>query len=279
MYQDNSQAGRRKTSFTQKIREVIRLRGSKIAVEFSAHWIEVALVISFLGSFNKNRLRAWESELTVDSVNAVPVSQVMNTSLLNPAEAPKDKANWGNTYSNLIYTEGDFATDDKARARAIKRLKQKQYIEKYVTIAQQEMESHGIPASITLAQGLLESNVGESKLATMNNNHFGLKCFSKTCKRGHCSNFEDDSHKDFFRKFQSPEESFAAHSKLLQKPRYKSLFDLVVTDFEGWAHGLKKAGYATDPKYGYKLINLIKDLQLHQYDAKEENAAAEGDVQ
>ncbi len=235
--------------------------------EFLIHWIEVALIIAFIGSAHKNQVR-FSNFIPLAVTEELPkAGKPMNTSLLGKNEKNNgDEANWGNTYSNLIYTEGDFATNDRARAKAIKRLKQKQYIEKYLEVAQVEMKKHGIPASITLAQGLLESNVGESKLALKNNNHFGLKCFSKTCKRGHCSNFEDDSHKDFFRKFDSPEASFAAHSKLLEKPRYRFLFDLEVSDYKNWAHGLKKAGYATDPKYGYKLINLIRDLNLDQYD-------------
>jgi flagellum-specific peptidoglycan hydrolase FlgJ len=129
------------------------------------------------------------------------------------------------------------------------------------------MEKYGIPASITLAQGLLESNVGESKLATRNKNHFGIKCFSRSCKKGHCSNFTDDSHKDFFRIYKSSWESYRSHSLLLKRSdRYRRLFQLNRKDYRGWAHGLTKAGYATDKRYGAKLINLIESLALHQYD-------------
>ena len=244
--------------------------------ELLTHWIEVALLISFIGSAHKNQVRFFSFPQVKKLAAEQAMSEPMNTSLLAESEEkPKDDGNWGNTYSNLVYTEGDFATDDKARAKAIKRAKQKRYIEQFMEIAQHEMQVHGIPASITLAQGLLESNVGESKLAVRNNNHFGLKCFSKTCKRGHCSNFEDDSHKDFFRKFKSAKESYDAHSKLLQKPRYRALFDLERTDYVNWAHGLKKAGYATDPKYGYKLINLIKDLDLTRFDTPKKEEAAD----
>lgn len=147
-----------------------------------------------------------------------------------------------------------------------KRRRQQAYVKKYAALAIKEMHTHHVPASITLAQGLLESNIGQSKLAKQNNNHFGIKCFSKKCRKGHCSNFNDDHHKDFFRKFVDVEESFAAHSKLLQKERYGKLFKLDITDYEGWAHGLKKAGYATDPKYGFKLIRIIENLDLYQYD-------------
>ena len=132
--------------------------------------------------------------------------------------------------------------------------------------AEHEMERHGIPVSITLAQGLLESNIGQSRLALENNNHFGIKCFSKSCKKGHCTNFNDDHHKDFFRKFSSVEESYAAHSKVLEKDRYRSLFRLKSNDYKGWARGLRKAGYATDPRYADKLIRIIEDLELYQFD-------------
>ena len=140
------------------------------------------------------------------------------------------------------------------------------YVKNYQDIALREMATHGIPASITLAQALLESGVGKSTLATRNNNHFGLKCFSKKCSKGHCSNHSDDHHKDFFRIFDRPEESYLAHSKLLQNDRYRQLFKLAPTDYKGWARGLSKAGYATDPSYATKLISLIEGLELHRLD-------------
>jgi len=133
-------------------------------------------------------------------------------------------------------------------------------------VALAEMETHGIPASITLAQGLLESGTGRSTLARKNHNHFGIKCFSKKCRKGHCSNHSDDHHKDFFRIFENPEESFRAHSRVLLKDRYKPLFRLRITDYKGWSHGLRKAGYATDPRYGDKLVRMIEDLELWRYD-------------
>ena len=147
-----------------------------------------------------------------------------------------------------------------------KQLKQLAYVDKYKLVALAEMETHGIPASITLAQGLLESGTGRSTLARKNNNHFGIKCFSKKCRKGHCSNHSDDHHKDFFRAFESPEESFRAHSKVLMKKRYEPLFALRITDYKGWSHGLRKAGYATDPRYGDKLVRMIEELELWRYD-------------
>jgi flagellum-specific peptidoglycan hydrolase FlgJ len=147
-----------------------------------------------------------------------------------------------------------------------KRRKQKAYVKTYRQLAEKEKQVHKIPVSITLAQGLLESNIGESRLATENNNHFGIKCFSKSCRKGHCTNFNDDHHKDFFRKFASVAESYNEHSKVLQKERYSKLYRLSETDYKGWARGLKSAGYATDPRYADKLIRIIEDLELYQYD-------------
>lgn len=165
---------------------------------------------------------------------------------------------WGNTYSNMTYhKEGQKAT--------IKRQKQEEYIKRFKDVARSEMRKYGIPASITLAQGLIESNAGESRLSKENNNHFGLKCFSKSCKKGHCSNFTDDSHKDFFRKFSTSWDSFRAHSLLLTGKRYKALFNHG-NNYEKWAYGLKKAGYATDSRYAEKLIHIIEELKLQQYD-------------
>ena len=138
------------------------------------------------------------------------------------------------------------------------------YIRRHERIAKAEEKKFGVPASITLAQGLLESDAGGSRLARNNNNHFGIKCFSKTCAKGHCVNYTDDTHKDFFRNYESAWGSFRGHSLLLQKSRYKSLYQLKKTDYKGWSHGLRKAGYATDKRYGDKLIKIIEALDLHK---------------
>lgn len=141
------------------------------------------------------------------------------------------------------------------------------YTEKYAAAAVAEAKAFGIPASITLAQGLLESGVGGSRLALSSRNHFGIKCFSRTCRKGHCVNFTDDTHKDFFVKYSSVWESYRAHSRLLKSnARYHGLFRLAPTDFEAWAKGLSKQGYATDPRYAQKIIAIIKTLKLDRYD-------------
>ena len=128
------------------------------------------------------------------------------------------------------------------------------------------MKTHGIPASITLAQGCLESANGNSDLAVRANNHFGIKCHNDWkgptyYKKG------DDPGKSCYRKYRSASESFKDHSDFLRYgQRYAFLFDLQITDYKGWSHGLKKAGYATDPKYAQKLIKIIEDYQLYRFD-------------
>ena len=139
------------------------------------------------------------------------------------------------------------------------------YIEKYHKIAIAEMEKFGIPASIGLAQGLVESRAGLSKLARNNNNHFGMKCFSKKCPKGHCSNMTDDHHKDFFRKYKSGWESWRAHSQLLAGGHYSRL-KKYGRDYQQWAYGLKALGYATDRTYAEKLIGMIEKYDLDRFD-------------
>lgn len=143
------------------------------------------------------------------------------------------------------------------------------YIEKYSALAVKEMERTGIPASITLAQGMLESAAGQSVLATKGNNHFGIKCHNdwtgKTLRQ------DDDARNECFRVYPSVEHSFRDHSDFLRgRDRYKDLFELEITDYKGWARGLKKAGYATDPSYASKLIELIEDYNLHRFDRLDE---------
>jgi flagellum-specific peptidoglycan hydrolase FlgJ len=139
------------------------------------------------------------------------------------------------------------------------------YIHRFQDIAIAEMKKYHIPASIILAQGILETRAGHSQLALKNNNHFGIKCFSKTCKKGHCSNFTDDSHKDFFVIYKTAWESYRAHSILLVSPKYKHL-QVYEKDYKKWATGLQTAGYATAKNYAQSLIQLIEQYNLHKYD-------------
>lgn len=139
------------------------------------------------------------------------------------------------------------------------------YIEKYKDVAMREMQEYKIPASITLAQGLLESGNGNSELAKKSNNHFGIKCHKDW--KGKRTYHDDDAKGECFRVYKTPEESYRDHSKFLANgQRYAFLFDLKITDYKGWAKGLKKAGYATLPVYANVLIKLIEDYNLTQYD-------------
>lgn len=140
-----------------------------------------------------------------------------------------------------------------------------QYIDRYKAIAIEEMRKYGIPASITLAQGLLESGAGQSDLSQKGNNHFGIKCHGWT---GRTISHDDDRNGECFRAYDSPQQSFEDHSLFLaRRERYQRLFSLSPTDYKGWANGLKACGYATNPRYAQNLINIIETYELHQYDA------------
>ncbi len=142
---------------------------------------------------------------------------------------------------------------------------QERYIQKWAPTAVREMYRSGVPASITLAQGILESRYGLSPLASEGNNHFGIKCHKDW--KGKTMHYDDDAKGECFRVYDSADESFQDHSDFLRyRDRYKSLFDLKTTDYKGWAYGLKKAGYATDPHYPAKLIKYIEDYRLYEYD-------------
>ncbi len=141
------------------------------------------------------------------------------------------------------------------------------YIERFREIAIKEMNSYGIPASITLAQGLLESGNGNSSLARDANNHFGIKCTPEW--KGKTILKDDDQKDDCFRVYTSPEESFRDHSEFLKRKRYAPLFELSKNDYRGWAEGLKEAGYATNPRYAELLITLVDRYDLSKYDRKE----------
>lgn len=138
------------------------------------------------------------------------------------------------------------------------------YIDTYKDVAIQEMLRYKIPASITLAQGLLESAAGSSELATKANNHFGIKCHGW---QGRTAYHDDDAKQECFRAYDNAIDSYEDHSKfLVGKQRYEKLFQLAMTDYKGWAHGLKSAGYATSPTYAYHLIEIIEAYQLYQFD-------------
>lgn len=141
---------------------------------------------------------------------------------------------------------------------------EQRYIDLYSQMAIEEMHRSGVPASITLAQGMIESNYGRSILATNANNHFGIKCHDWV---GESIRMDDDEADECFRKYDSVAQSFYDHSEfLMTRPRYSFLFDLKRTDYEGWAKGLKQAGYATNPQYANMLIAKIEELGLYKFD-------------
>ena len=141
------------------------------------------------------------------------------------------------------------------------------YIQKFSTVAQKEMKAYGIPASITLAQGILESGMGYGRLATEGNNHFGIKCHKEW--KGKTIYHDDDQKGECFRVYKNPISSYRDHSIFLaSRDRYAFLFSLKRTHYKAWAKGLKKAGYATDPKYPEKLISLIERFDLTRFDTK-----------
>ncbi len=152
------------------------------------------------------------------------------------------------------------------------RITKEQYIEQYKQLAIDDMEVYGIPASIKMAQALLESDAGNSRLARQGNNHFGIKC--KKNWTGETIHHDDDAPQECFRKYESAEQSFHDHSEFLNNSaRYESLFDLDIYDYKGWAHGLKAAGYATNPKYPELLIKIIEDNKLYLLDKGETTTA------
>ena len=168
------------------------------------------------------------------------------TQITKPAEPVKNSDKVSTTNSTLIKTPAE------------------SYIERYKNIAITEMNGSGIPASITLAQGILESGSGNSKLAKEANNHFGIKCATEW--KGETILQDDDNKDDCFRVYKSPEESFRDHTEFLKRKRYASLFELDKNDYRGWANGLKTAGYATNPRYAELLISLVERYDLSRFD-------------
>jgi LysM repeat protein len=153
-------------------------------------------------------------------------------------------------FSSISLAQGKFTVEE--------------YIETWKDVAVQQMVEHGIPASITLSQGILESSFGNSYLARKGNNHFGIKCHDWS---GETIHKDDDKKNECFRKYKDARESYDDHSKFLTgRSRYGELFQLEITDYKAWAKGLKRAGYATNPKYDRLLIDLIERHGLAQYD-------------
>ncbi len=216
-----------------------------------ASWVKTAFislavyVVFFRG---ENSITSLESPVTW-------ATEMLETGTSNPV-------NWASSVTMAGSSENPFAPASPADLRE---QPVKKYINRFTKVAVAEMDKYGVPASILMAQGIIESRCGSSILASKVNNHFGIKCFSKKCKKGHCTNFEDDFHKDFFRTYTSAWESWRDHSILLSSGRYKALHENG-KDYNAWAKGLKRLGYATDNSYDTKLISIIKKYQLDRLD-------------
>jgi flagellum-specific peptidoglycan hydrolase FlgJ len=229
-------------SFYQKIRQpYFRNMAKRIIVkkikEYQIFGIFVAIFISLLGFKQREKVMETKLHIFKDTVYVIP-----------------DK---------IVKRKRVGEKNDAAPSVNFAEISAKEYIGKYKSLAVEIQKKYGIPASITLAQGLIESRAGNSTLARQNNNHFGIKCHSKNCKKGHCTNHTDDTHKDFFRKFSTVRECYEARAELLSNYRYKSL-KKHGNDYVQWAYGLKKKGYATDKNYATKLIGVINKYQLNK---------------
>ena len=187
-----------------------------------------------------------------------------------PIVMPKSVAvpstyNNGGNEANLFDNVSIFIAPEKANVVVVKSKQEKcwDYIRRFIGVAKAERQKFGIPVSITLAQGLLESDAGESRLTRSANNHFGIKTFNSNVPH---VVMKDDTPKDKFKKYGSAWESFRDHSNLLMRNHYQQLQYLSKTDYSGWAKGLEKAGYATDKQYAENLIKIIENLKLYRFD-------------
>ena len=175
----------------------------------------------------------------------------------------REKSDERSLFSIFSEKKKDYFADSPTDTRKDRKIKA--YIRRFKDVAIVESKKYGIPASIKMAQAIVESDAGQSGLAKRNHNHFGIKCFSRTCRKGHCSNFGDDSHKDFFRIYGSAWESWRAHSKMIVSGRYKPLLKYG-NDYRKWARGLKKLGYATAKHYEQTLVDIIETYHLQTLD-------------
>lgn len=176
----------------------------------------------------------------------------------------KKAAHWSKELDHLqalFPSNGLSRSEIKTKKAAIN-----QYVKRFAKVSQTEAKKYGIPASIKLAQAILESDAGHKSTAGKANNHLGIKCKKRICKKSHCANFKGDSHKDFYIKYQSAWANFRAHSKLMKSKKYKHLLDLGSNNYKEWAKGLEKAGYSKSTDYDKKLLQIIDALDLFKYD-------------
>lgn len=254
--------------------------GKELLQWVGKYWFQMAIALFVWHLYTSREMQTSTAFYEVAAENKMGKAQKVSATVIDemsalPAvlhEEPKAAttvSKWKSSdFKNLSFVLSPSLAEDKAVDKAIVKEKLKtcrNYVERFAATAISEMKQFGIPASITLAQGLIETDAGGSRLATESNNHFGIKCRSK-CRHCTCRNYSDDDVYDMFRVFDTSWESFREHSKLLQIDRYKHLKKLGTSDYEGWAKGLKKAGYATDKNYDKKLVQIIEELDLHQFD-------------
>lgn len=191
------------------------------------------------------------------------VIEVLPTRPMSPVRTTTKSA--GGNDANLFDNVSIFIAPERADAAAVKSKQEKcwDYVRRFVNVARSERHKFGIPVSIILAQGLLESDAGDSRLTRSANNHFGIKTFNRRVPH---VVMKDDTPTDKFKKYDSAWQSFRDHSLLLMRDHYKDLQYLSKTDYVGWARGLQRAGYATDKQYADKLVKIIENLRLFQLD-------------
>jgi flagellum-specific peptidoglycan hydrolase FlgJ len=208
----------------------------------------VLCIISCGGS--KNYVKTSKKKPIATKRTTVAKKSSNTASNANPNAGNRETETMVSTSKTTVYTDVVFA-----------------YVNDFKEIAKGNMKNYGIPASIILAQGILESGAGRGDLAKRSNNHFGIKCH--TGWEGEKVYHDDDAEQECFRKYKDPAESYKDHALFLtSRSRYSSLFELGKDDYEAWAKGLRKAGYATDPRYPEKLITYIEKYNLHQYDSE-----------
>lgn len=215
------------------------------------YFVVVVVLVSCGSSRNKKNPVSVTKPVTV----VIDNGKVVPTSTDSPTSSSEPKS--GTTDEELVATSKVMTN---AESIAL-------YVNTFKEIAKKNMKEYGIPASITLAQGILESGAGRGRLSIEANNHFGIKCHKEW--NGPSIRHDDDSSQECFRKYNDPAESYKDHSLFLtSRSWYKPLFSLAKDDYEGWAKGLKKSGYATDPKYPAKLIAIIERYQLNLFDSE-----------
>lgn len=215
--------------------------------------VMLLMVIVLLASCggSKSRVKSNQSKLKVE------ISKNKKKSTKGKKTTVSRKPTYGNTTETLESTSKTIVTSGVVT----------DYIDAYKETAKYNMQKYGVPASITLAQGILESGAGAGNLSKRANNHFGIKCHNDWV--GESVRHDDDAAQECFRKYNDPAESYRDHSLFLTtRKRYAGLFNLKKDDYKAWAKGLKAAGYATDPKYPDKLIGLIEKHQLYKYDSE-----------